>query len=811
MQITLKNFRCYENKTFNFEDGFTLVSGESGKGKTTIFMAILFALYNKGNKVVTFGKKSCSVKIVFDDITIVRSKSPNKLVVNDKHEDDVGQSIINKRFGNDTFESVIYLPQFPTESFILLTPTNKLQFLENFAFKDVDLKKLKQNLKTRTKQVETEMVENKSKLDVTTQVLREIKLEPVTGIEDIGCATVDELETEYQDTLMSLEKQELNLHAKQESIRKLSESLNRVTIYLSKLEMLNNNQQEREREINKRRKQLQDLEYKGDSYLNTIKNKLQIVTDNREYMRYSKKLEDKQRTLDVIKTKETGKLKTEMKHLEEKLLSDDEKQEILEQIEALSTIIGCMNEIDNLESQLCSVDSNHVHILEEQQQITKDEIETKSELCNKLELQGQLYVCPACDTELRFEDNVLSVCTDKIDVNRISDVKSLVEQIDGLKNKLDDLDYQIFTEKDKVKRNTEIEAKIDKQKAVLEEYEVVIEDGDDFTEDVNAYKSTLTEDNERISKIRAIKQKLDNGWISESCNTLQEEIITLQNKIESYTVMELPEEEEEYLKEEFMSQSNLQNQVILYKDQISRLTSLLHENNLDMENLQKKLDKETDSSVEIIKNKVEETNKEVKLIKFDIDNKNTRLKKIKEYITYKEEEIKHNKWKKQLEELQKQEKICNDKHIACLLLKKKIAEAESVVMLEIVKSLNKHTQFYLDIFFKETPMTINITSFKMVKKVKKPQIDILFYYKGMECQINMLSGGEMARVILAFTLALGDIFNNSLLLLDECTANLNETLTNEVFQCIKNHSNAKYILAIGHQVVKGEFDSIMNV
>ena len=34
MKITLKNFRCYENETFDFgENGITLLSGSSGAGK----------------------------------------------------------------------------------------------------------------------------------------------------------------------------------------------------------------------------------------------------------------------------------------------------------------------------------------------------------------------------------------------------------------------------------------------------------------------------------------------------------------------------------------------------------------------------------------------------------------------------------------------------------------------------------------------------------------------------------------------------------------------------------------------------------
>ena len=45
MKLTLKNFRCYSERTFDFgEKGLLLLSGHSGVGKTSIILAINFAL-----------------------------------------------------------------------------------------------------------------------------------------------------------------------------------------------------------------------------------------------------------------------------------------------------------------------------------------------------------------------------------------------------------------------------------------------------------------------------------------------------------------------------------------------------------------------------------------------------------------------------------------------------------------------------------------------------------------------------------------------------------------------------------------------
>ena len=100
IQLTLKNFKCYENKVFHFDKGFVLIEGQSGAGKSTILQAIIFVLYGKGKNLKTSGKTSCSVQLEYEDLIIFRSKSPNKLVINEMIEGEEAQNIINKKFHN---------------------------------------------------------------------------------------------------------------------------------------------------------------------------------------------------------------------------------------------------------------------------------------------------------------------------------------------------------------------------------------------------------------------------------------------------------------------------------------------------------------------------------------------------------------------------------------------------------------------------------------------------------------------------------------------------------------------------------------
>ena len=187
------------------------------------------------------------------------------------------------------------------------------------------------------------------------------------------------------------------------------------------------------------------------------------------------------------------------------------------------------------------------------------------------------------------------------------------------------------------------------------------------------------------------------------------------------------------------------------------------------------------------------------------------LENIQKYYNYIEEEKIYNNWIKKKEDLETNIKELKNKYSAALILKEKILEAESVALANIIDSINTHAQLYLDNFFIENPITVRLLPFKETKKNTKPQINIEIFYKDMECDLNMLSGGELSRVILAFTLALGEMFNTPILLLDESTASLDQEATAIVFDAVKENFKGKLVLIIAHQIIQGVFDKIIKL
>ena len=90
--------KALSNVSINInKQDYLIIVGSNGSGKSTLLIAIQFALYGTGKKLQSYGKSSCSVELTIEDIHIIRTKTPNRLILNDDYEDEIAQNIINKK------------------------------------------------------------------------------------------------------------------------------------------------------------------------------------------------------------------------------------------------------------------------------------------------------------------------------------------------------------------------------------------------------------------------------------------------------------------------------------------------------------------------------------------------------------------------------------------------------------------------------------------------------------------------------------------------------------------------------------------
>lgn len=150
------------------------------------------------------------------------------------------------------------------------------------------------------------------------------------------------------------------------------------------------------------------------------------------------------------------------------------------------------------------------------------------------------------------------------------------------------------------------------------------------------------------------------------------------------------------------------------------------------------------------------------------------------------------------------------KMIDVMELKQLILKTESDIISSRVQKISELVNQYSSNIFIE-PITVQL---QMTKKTKtqndKVQVQLEVFYKNMKCDVSILSGGEQARLNLAFVLAFAKVFHSPILILDECTSNLDSEMTEMVLEQINNSEIPKVII-IAHQIVEGNFQQIIQV
>jgi exonuclease SbcC len=811
MRIQLKNFLCYDNATFDFgQEGIALLSGPSGAGKTTILKAIFFALFGEGTKLQTYGKTSCSVELEFDGIKVLRTKRPNHLVVNDIYEDAAAQEIINKKFG-DTFKTSGYIQQNNLNSFILMSPIEKLAFLETFAFRDVDLGKIKGRCKAHISKNHDELLSLVSQLDMANGVLNEMKppievkfplqyknqKEKAIKNENIRYKNCTTLINRYKRTISKITKEINDLKVLEATLQSRKETFDSINEKLKNLEI-----------------EISDHVYEGDDKLEEYENRLKKILTRRELYSMEEKLQNDQTKLAEMKETEMASLHKNLETINDVLWKEYSKESLQDTISELKICLGDLEKVEQLNKEIkrYTVDTERHKARKEELENYIAELSGKQILHDKLLVQKELYSCPQCMAKLRLLNKELILAEDLFDITVEADIDSLKEDIAELKHNISKLQRVIPVEESKLQRKVEVEEEIATIKLSYKEMPEIDEIKDDL-EYLREYQASQLE---LEKKKRHLEKEIKNEQFSLSYETFKTGIKKLQLQ-----VSKLREESEDNNDE--MNEEDLRQKIIEQQQTRAKITEL--------KDRSEKMKNERDRCKEILNNvkrthidtygDIHDEDKLVIDVQKERKNIEEQEKKRKEHEEnleqialwekYQVELEKYQMWIDKVDDLNNKVKKAKNEYAAATQLKDKILEAESIAMLNIIDSINTHARVYLDCFFVEYPISVQLQPFQQTKESTKPKINIAIEYKGMEADMSMLSGGELSRVILAYTLALAEMFNTPLLLLDECTSSLDQELSGTVFDAIRENFNGKITLLIAHQVVTGTFDKVIQL
>src|SRR4030066_2188462 len=159
-RLVIENIRSYEIQEVVFPEGSTLLSGDIGSGKTSVLLAIEFALFGlqpgqRGSALLRNGKKEGKVKIIFevdnDEIIIERTLKKGKtisqdycsLIINNEKKKMSVTELKGKilellkyppefaKKQNILYKFTVYTPQEEMKQIILEDPDTRINTLRN--------------------------------------------------------------------------------------------------------------------------------------------------------------------------------------------------------------------------------------------------------------------------------------------------------------------------------------------------------------------------------------------------------------------------------------------------------------------------------------------------------------------------------------------------------------------------------------------------------------------------------------------------------------------------------------------------------
>jgi DNA repair protein SbcC/Rad50 len=406
-QLKLKNVRSYIDETINFQDGSTLLSGDIGSGKSTILLAIEFALFGTsrpdlpGEALLRKGTTQASVELTFkindNEIIIQRNLKKERdnikqlagyIIINNTKKDltavELKAEIISllgypeefvTKNKNYIFRYSIYTPQEEMKLILQDNPETRLDVLRKIfnidKYKNVRenlqlyLKQMRTNiaiLKTKTEDFElekeklTNLSQEKEKFDSSlNNLLPELtKLKKDVGNQREELELLEKKQHQFVELKQQYKTAGTLLQEKNQQLEQLKQKQEQLNLEIVQLSLPDSDLELINKEIRSLEEQKSEVFTKKSSLQEKLKQLQRNIAQNQEEISQVKEglanLDDKEKSLQELTIQIANKeeLKSKQSHLEE--LSEKTSQLITKNQTLLSQANEMKSKIVSLEN-----------------------------------------------------------------------------------------------------------------------------------------------------------------------------------------------------------------------------------------------------------------------------------------------------------------------------------------------------------------------------------------------------------------------------------------------------------------------------
>lgn len=834
MRLSLTDFRCYTKESITLpESGVTLISGDSGKGKSTILNAILFVLYGDLMKPYAYGTTKCGVTLESEKykIRVSRTCNPNRLTfcftegteANKIFEDEVAQNFINKTFGMTSTEFQIssYFHQEKPGSILTLPPREQLTFIEKVSGLTSDYEEDKSIIKERINFLESENQKVKSEISVYDNLMKRFdkiteneKYELPQFFEDRNTSITKKIasvQTELKNNRNSLTKLR-ELESSQKNIEntrlKLQSELDNFESLRSALgEVLS------EEEIEQIRVEAEKLRSDVSS-INRLRDVLKLEVELEKLKKdhidsINKQIEECKSK--ILPLDELTKLQSIVQNYEEISQKSRDQKRLLQ--ECADKEVKAKEEIENVRAQIVtffkitnktslkSISTNTTlsNFIKKKLDETLTSIAKSEEVINSS--KKVCLKCPKCESSLTLENDTLKEFVvakpkGKATVN-ISTIQDKLIELQNLRTTLQEL-YENLT------KNIEVLNSLSNELPNDEVVECIsIKEFQDFT--LKLLQHECAE-----SKIKKLEVQLKSTPSSSSINRIKQEI---KDKRFGIPKGLKADEDTKALEIKIKELDIKHDREWTKRGDYSKYSREISSRQKNLDTHKKKLLPSSEGSQKLtvveLEEKIVKSEKELSQLNSDLQNNLILLAKSKnyqEFLTTKEA----------LEKLKDKEDAILSSLQGIYALDKASKAAHITTLSHKLVEINKRAKIYIDHMFrnngsiavqlkvkthnKSGDLAANLSIAVKINRKGNPDVDV-----------STISAGEKQRINLAFLLAINDLFSSNILLLDECLNNLHREIQYETIELLREMCPEKQIIVVSHDTVEGACDNIIEL